>query len=165
MDCFNSTCDMKISYVKLIFIYKCPVSYVLHMFRIPRFHMWNFEPVHSTCELAISYVKTFPFHMWNENFMYENVPIPYIFHSWTNMWNFPYSNQGLFFFTFSWRHSLLYSLIQNEMTSACLCTTRENEAHPSGVCAGYVLFYKRLKYKRLKYIAVYNIEVCNYRSI
>ena len=44
--------------------------------------MWKFEPVHFTYELVISYVKMPSLHMWNENFIYEDVPIPYVFHMW-----------------------------------------------------------------------------------
>ena len=75
---------MKISNVKLIFRGQCSVSYLKFMFRTRRFHMWNFEPGQFTCEVGISYVKMFPFHMWDENFINENLPIPYVFH----MWNF-----------------------------------------------------------------------------
>ena len=76
---------MKISHAKLIFIRESAVSYVKFMFRSPRFRMWNFEPVHFTCELGILYVKTSQFHMWNENFVCENVPIPNVFHMWNDV--------------------------------------------------------------------------------
>ena len=56
------------------FIVECSNSYVIYMVRSPRFHMWNFEPVHYTCEVGISYVKTLPVDMWNDNFMYEKCP-------------------------------------------------------------------------------------------
>ena len=36
----------------------------------------NFELVLFTCELGISYAKTFTFHMRNENFICETVSIP-----------------------------------------------------------------------------------------
>ena len=49
-----------------IFICEDSISYVKFMFRIPRFHTWNFEPVHFTCELGIPYVNRFPFHIWDE---------------------------------------------------------------------------------------------------
>ena len=58
------------------------------MIRAPTFHEWNPDLVNFTCELGISYAKTFPFPMWNENFICENVPIPYVFHMWNDMRNF-----------------------------------------------------------------------------
>ena len=60
VNCFNSISEMKISCVK-------------YLFRMPTFHMWNFEPVHFTC---------------------ENVPIPYVFHMWNGMWNFRREREG-----------------------------------------------------------------------
>ena len=72
---------MKVLYVKLIFICQSSVSYVKYMFCTPRFDMGNFEPVHFTYELDVSYVKTFPFHLWNETYMCENIPIPYVVHT------------------------------------------------------------------------------------
>ena len=54
---------MKISYVKLIFICEGSISYVENMFSKPTFQMWNFELVHFTCELGISYVNRFQFGM------------------------------------------------------------------------------------------------------
>ena len=66
-NCFNSICGMKMSKVKL-------------MFRTPRFHMWNFEPVKFPRELGISYVNRFPFRVWNESFVCEDAPVLYVFH-------------------------------------------------------------------------------------
>ena len=74
--------------MKLIFICGSSISYVKYLFRILRFRTWNLKPVHFTCELGTSYTKTFSFHMWNENFICENVPIPYAIHMWNYMWNF-----------------------------------------------------------------------------
>ena len=71
--------------MKLISIYECPIPYVKYMFCKPGFHMWNFEPVHLTCDLGISYVKRFLFNTWNENFICENIPIPYVFHWWNDV--------------------------------------------------------------------------------
>ena len=85
VSCFNTICEMKTSYGKFILIRESSISHVKYMFRTPRFHMWNFEPVRFTCELSISYMKTFPFHMWNGNFTCESVPIPYVFHKWNSM--------------------------------------------------------------------------------
>ena len=88
VNCFNSTWDVKILYVDLIFIHESSISYVKYMFCVPRFHMWNSEPVHFTCELGVSFVKMLPFQMWNENFMCENVPILDVFHVCDDIWNF-----------------------------------------------------------------------------
>ena len=78
LKCFNSISEMKISHVNPIVVPESSISYVTYLFRIPTFHTWNCEPVHLTCELGISYVKTFLFLMWNENFTCENKPIPYL---------------------------------------------------------------------------------------
>ena len=83
---FNSImCEMKISNVKFIFGCECSVSYLKFPFRTRRFQMWNFEPAHFTYELGISYAKTLPFHVWNENLINENLPIPYVFHMWNSI--------------------------------------------------------------------------------
>ena len=58
------------------------------LFRTPRFHIWNFQPAHFTYELGISNVKPVPFHMRNENFIFENIPTPNVVHMWNAMWNF-----------------------------------------------------------------------------
>ena len=52
---------MKISYVKLIFIFEGSISDVKNMFSTPTFQMWNFELVHFIRELGISYVNMFQF--------------------------------------------------------------------------------------------------------
>ena len=84
--CFNSIKEMKISDAKLICICESSISYVKYMFRTLRFHMWNFEPVHFTYKLGFSYMKTFRFHIWSENFTSENV-LFHIFHMWNDMWS------------------------------------------------------------------------------
>ena len=58
------SCEMKISYVALNLIRKSSISRVKCIFLAPKFHMQNFEPDHFTCELAVSYVKMFQFHMF-----------------------------------------------------------------------------------------------------
>ena len=50
------------------------------MFRTPTFHKLNLKVVDFTFEMGISCVKTYPFHVGNENFRCENIPIPYVFH-------------------------------------------------------------------------------------
>ena len=50
--CFISVHEMKISYVKWIFICESSISYVKYMFRKPTFHLWKFEPFHFTYELV-----------------------------------------------------------------------------------------------------------------
>ena len=68
---FNSMREMKISYVKLIFTCECSISDVKYLFRTPRFHVWNFEPVHFTCELSISYANRSQFQLLKEKFWLE----------------------------------------------------------------------------------------------
>ena len=75
---FNSICEMKILLAKLVSICESSILYVKYMFGIPTFHMWNLEPGHFICEM-------FRLYMWNENFIYENVPIPYVFQMWNYM--------------------------------------------------------------------------------
>ena len=84
----NFMCKIKISWMKLIFICESANSHVKFMFRTPTFHLQNYEPIRFKCELGISYVKTFPFHKWNENFISENVSIPYVCQICNDMWNF-----------------------------------------------------------------------------
>ena len=62
--------------------------YVKYMSRTPRFHMWNSQPVRFTYELVISYVKTFPFYIWNDNFiiiMWKCSNSTYVFHGWNDV--------------------------------------------------------------------------------
>ena len=72
----NFTCtltdenNIKISYGKLVFIRECSISYVKYMFCIPRFHMWNFQPVQYT---------------WFRYFICEKVPISHVFHMWNHV--------------------------------------------------------------------------------
>ena len=68
-NCFILICEMKTSYMKLIFIFEFSISHVKYVFRKQTLHVWNFQSVHFTCCLGISYVKKFLFYMWNENFM------------------------------------------------------------------------------------------------
>ena len=56
---FNSIWEIRISKVKLIFICECLISYVKHMFRLPGFQMWDFEPVPFSCGLGISYGRSY----------------------------------------------------------------------------------------------------------
>ena len=52
------------SCVKMFQFYMWIVHFISEMFLTPRFHIWNCEPVHFICKLDISYVKTFPLHVW-----------------------------------------------------------------------------------------------------
>ena len=72
VSCFNSICEMKISYVKLIFHmwnkclvhkdFKCKIlkQFISHMNWV--FHMWIGSRF--VCEMKISYVKMSQFHMF-----------------------------------------------------------------------------------------------------
>ena len=49
--------------------------------------MWNFEPVHFTCELGISYVKTLRYLLWNE-ISFVKMFQYYMFFTCKMTWNF-----------------------------------------------------------------------------
>ena len=84
VNCFNTICEIN-------FLCEFFISCKIHV-PYTNTHKWNFKTVFFgvffTYKLNISYTKTLPFHMWNENVMCENVPIPCVFHVWNDMWNF-----------------------------------------------------------------------------
>ena len=70
------------------------ISYVKYVSFTPKFHIWNFEPVHFTCELNIS-CKNVPLHFMCKMKMFQF----HVFHMWNDMWNFREGYYCVYLFT------------------------------------------------------------------
>lgn len=58
---FNSLCEIKLSYKRLIFISESPISYVKEMFR--KYFTCENVSISCICEIKVSCVEMFQFHM------------------------------------------------------------------------------------------------------